>query len=341
MKNDRLTRLREEITNPLLLENPTDLFYLTGMHFSKGRLFVTKDATTLFVDGRYFEQAKKQDLCSVENWDDFKKIQASKVHFDSSFVSYQNFLALKKLLPNIGWLPLPNPLKDMRAVKDFNEIEALKKAAKLTLKGIEHVFELAKEGISEAELAFEFESFVRKAGAQKLSFEPIVAFGENSAYPHHRAGSARLEKDQVILVDAGAQLNEYCGDLTRIFYLGKPNPEIKRLEEIVKEAQETALSRVRPGVLVKELDHCAREVFEKENVKPLYKHSLGHGVGLEVHEFPVLRVNGAESNTALKEGMVITIEPGLYQPNVGGIRLEEMIVVTASGFENLLEPRLA
>ena len=179
--------------------------------------------------------------------------------------------------------------------------------------------------------------FVRTSGASKLSFEPVIAFGENSAYPHHRAGSSRLQKDQIVLIDAGAVVDHYCGDLTRVFYFGTPNPELKRLERLVKETQETAIHRIQPGVKVHELDDLVREVFKKADVNQFYMHSLGHGVGLEVHEFPMIRSNQKNDGVLLKEGMVVTIEPGLYQPNLGGIRLEEMLLVTSNGSESLLE----
>lgn len=176
--------------------------------------------------------------------------------------------------------------------------------------------------------------FCRKKGASGLSFSPIIAFGENSAYPHYRAGKARLKKGQSVLIDVGAILENYCADMTRLVYFGEPDPRILHFEKLVKRAKEMAISHVKPGVKAGLIDQVVQDEFDKENVKQLYTHSLGHGVGLEAHEFPRLRFNGVDKDVILKPGMVFTIEPGLYQPGVGGVRLEDMVLVTANGCEN-------
>jgi len=332
---DRIAKLAKKITTPCLIENPVDLFYLTGVHFSKGRLLVSPKQTTLFVDGRYFDAAKKKLSCSVLLWDEMKKISEKEITFDSATLSYDGYTALKKYLPSVNWIPVASPLKEMRAVKEGLEIAALRKAADLTLRGIEKVISLLKEGVSEEELALEFEIFCRRNGASGLSFEPIIAFGENSAYPHHRAGKARLKKNQVVLVDVGAVVDEYHGDMTRVFYFGEKDIEIVKLETIVREAQEKAIQSVKPGIKVGELDQVVQDEFEKMGVKQLYTHSLGHGVGLETHEFPRLRFDGEDKNVILEPGMVFTIEPGLYKAGVGGVRIEDMIAVTETGYEIL------
>ena len=233
------------------------------------------------------------------------------------------------------WIPRPNPVKQLRAVKEPKEIEALKKAAQLTLRGCEKVMENLREGVSEEELALEFELFCRKHGASGLSFEPIIAFGENGAYPHYRAGKSRLKKGQTVLIDVGAVVEQYHGDLTRIFHFGSPDPRIVHFATLVKEAQAQAIAHIKPGVKVGTLDQIVQDLFDKANVKPLYMHSLGHGIGLETHEFPRIRWNGEDKDVALQTGMVFTIEPGLYQPGVGGVRMEDMVVVTETGCELL------
>lgn len=321
---------------PCLIDQGADLLYLTGVSASRGRLLADGEESCLFVDGRYFEQAKKKAPCSVLLWEEQKKIKAKKIGFDSAALSYQGYLALKKNYPAIEWVPIASPLKGIRAIKEAGEIEALRRAAHLTLRGCQKVIESLKEGVSEEEMALEFEIFCRKNGASGLSFETIIAFGENSAYPHYRAGKSRLQQGQVVLIDAGAVVDHYHGDLTRIHYFGKPDPKIVRFEQLVKQAQKKAIDHVKPGVRVGDIDQIVQDEFDKANVKQLYIHSLGHGVGLETHEFPRLRFDGDDKDVILKKGMVFTIEPGLYQPGVGGVRLEEMILVTENGREILI-----
>lgn len=332
MDDSRIKKVKTDL--PLLIEKPSDLFYLTGLSFSKGRLLLTEDSATLFVDGRYFERAKKEAPCSTRLWEEFSETSLKELCFDSGFVTYEGYLSLKKELPSVRLTPKPNPIQDLRVIKEAGEIAKLKKAALLTWQGYRHIAEMLKEGVSEEELGLEFEFFCRKKGASGLSFSPIIAFGENSAYPHYRAGKARLKKGQSVLIDVGAILEDYCADMTRLVYFGDPDPRIAHFERLVKKAKEIAISRVKPGVCAGAIDQVVQDEFDRANVKQLYTHSLGHGIGLEAHEFPRLRFNGVDKDVVLKPGMVFTIEPGLYQPGVGGVRLEDMVIVTASGCEN-------
>lgn len=321
---------------PCLIEQLDDLYYLTGMDLSKGRLFLSTDEAILFVDGRYYELAKKAAPCKVCLWDEQKKIlpHHKKIAFDSASLTFDTFLALKNEYPTVEWISSPSPLKHLRMIKEPREIAALKKAANLTWRGYQEVIKHLKLGVSEEELALEFEIFCRKNGASGLSFEPIIAFGENSAYPHHRAGKTRLTENQVVLVDVGAIVDHYHGDMTRVNFFGNVDQEILRFEQIVKTAQKKALDHVRPGIRAGELDRIVRDEFDKHNVKPLYIHSLGHGIGLETHEYPRIKIDGEGSDLILEPGMVFTIEPGLYQPGLGGIRIEDMVLVTETGHEN-------
>jgi Xaa-Pro aminopeptidase len=329
----------QTLIKPILIENPVDLLYLTGLSLSKGRLYVSEKESVLFVDGRYFEIAKKKSPFPVRLWDQqnafLKNFQ--KMHFDSSFTTCDALKVLEKNFPEMEWISISNPLKNLRLIKDEKEIKALQKAAKLTLMGIEHIISLLQQGISEEELALEFEVFCRKNGASGMSFEPIVAFGENSAYPHHRASQTKLKKDQVVLIDVGAIVDNYHGDLTRMHHFGKISDEILRLEKIVKNAQQKAISCVKPGVKLGTLDVAVREIFKKESVEDLFVHNLGHGLGLDTHEYPRIRFDGEDKDLVLKEGMVFTVEPGLYLSGLGGVRMEEMILVSKNGYKNLLD----
>ncbi len=337
MNDLRIRQIQSEI--PLLIEDLTDLFYLTGLTLSKGRLLVSSGKATLYVDGRYYERAKLEAPCSVKLWEEFKNIQEKEMGFDSAFVTYEAYQGMKREFPYITWTPKPHPLRVLRAIKEEEEIARLERAAQLTWRGYKHVVSCLREGISEEELALEFEIFCRKQGASGLSFSPIIAFGENGAYPHYRAGKSRLQKGQAVLIDVGAIVDHYCGDLTRMVYFGKPDSRILQFEAHVKRAKEMAMESIRPGLQLGQLDQIVQDEFERLGVKQLYIHSLGHGVGLETHEFPRIRFDSPDRDVVLKAGMVFTIEPGLYQPGVGGVRLEDMVVVTPMGYRNLFPDR--
>ncbi len=324
--DQRIGRLQKSITGTALIENPVDLLYLTGLSLSRGRLWVGEE-TYLAVDGRYLAAAQKALSIPVKPLEE-KRSVPKKVLFDSALTSYDAVLGLKKEFPDVEWVPQSRLLKHLRAVKDPKETEALRRAARLTLSGIEHVKHLLTEGVTEKELAFQFEFFCRKQGASGLSFDPIIAFGEKSAYPHYRAGSRKLEQNQVVLIDVGAIFDGYRGDLTRAVFFGTPDPKLFHFQELVQAAFRAAFRAARPGVEAKALDVAAKNVFEAAGVEKLFIHSLGHGVGLETHEYPALRL---DSKDLLEEGMIFTIEPGLYQPGLGGIRFEEMVLLTANG----------
>ncbi len=341
--NSRLTAFQKHLAHEAaIIEDPTDLLYLTGMTLSRGILAVTKKDAILIVDGRYIGMAGKKAPCPVGllretgpdallEWLEGKNVR--KLAFDSATTSYNRFESLKKTMPHVELAPHKSLLQGLRAIKDAKEIAALKKAQALTYRGFQHVESLLRDEVSEEELAFEFEVFVRKHGASGLSFPSIIAFGENSAYPHHRAGKTKLAKDQVVLIDVGAIVDEYHGDLTRVVFFGKPDATVQKWLGWTQLAQKKALEAVKEGVLVKELDLLARKVFAEHGVEEKFSHGLGHGVGLETHEFPSLKAAGVDRDVKLRAGMVITIEPGLYQPGIGGVRWEDMIVVLENGYE--------
>ena len=323
----------------LLIENPVDLFYLTGLSLSKGLLILEPKQAKLFVDGRYIEEAKQQKQVPVDlyNKDKWAVGLRGRVGFDGAFTTYDQYQSLSSLSPEIHWESWASPLKEMRAIKTPEEIGALKRAAQLTLLGINHMKSLLEEGISAEQLAFAFETFCRKRGASHMSFDPIIAFGENSALPHHRAGKTALKKGDVVLMDVGASVDHYRGDITRMEFFGAVDPKLTHLFSLVKKAHAKALHAACPGVSVGKLDSLVREEFRKDGVEELFTHSLGHAVGLETHEYPLLREGGKDSDVPLKAGMVVTIEPGLYIPRLGGARYEDMILITENGHINLSE----
>lgn len=337
----RLQNLRKKFkkwkVEGCLIEDPTDLFYLTGLHFSVGTCLVTSKEAHLFVDGRYVEIAKQKSpvqatLTSKEALESAFKPLAS-IGFDARVMSVERLKSLKKLA-KCSFKEIIRPLKEIRAIKDEAELKALKKSAQLLWKGFQAAKRHLKVGITEQEIAMEFEIFCRRHGAEKLAFDPIIAFGENSAFPHYRAGKRRLKKGDLVLFDIGVSVDEYHSDMTRTLFFGKPDPRLVFIESVVKKAHKRALELCKAGAKVADLDLAARQVVIDAGLKDLLAHSLGHGIGLETHEFPRLSYQGEDRDVILQEGMCVTIEPGLYLPGLGGIRYEDTVVVTKKGYSN-------
>lgn len=342
--------LKEQGCEGLWVEDKVNLYYLTGQHLSAGKLIISLKDAFLLVDARYYELCAKKCSCHVVLADSTKNVmldlllndckEISVLGFDSENMSYQGYLDLKSQVEKIpsfltgerALKPLPNPLKQLRAIKDKNEIELLRDASHLGSQGFDYVCTLLKEGISENEVALELEIFWKRLGSKGLAFEPIIAFGANSSMPHYRAGDAKLQFGDTVLIDIGVNYNHYHSDMTRVVFFGKAAPHMLEIYSIVKKAQKAALDLCRPGILIEELDHAARAVIEAAGYEKNFTHSLGHGVGLEIHEFPAVRKG---SPSRLEEGMVITIEPGIYVPNLGGVRIEDTVVITHDGHENL------
>jgi Xaa-Pro aminopeptidase len=322
--------LTEKNVDALWIADPTNIFYLTGLSFSSAKLVLQREKAHLFVDGRYIEIAKKKSPCPVSLHTD-ENIKTcfpndARIGFDGSLLPYDGWMSLKKLLEKwekeegvlLPLCPVNAPLKTLRLIKDKEEIASLKKAANLNKQAYLHILSLLKEGIEERELAYEYTVFCLKHGALKLSFDPIIAFGVNSSYPHHRTSSAKLQKNDIVLMDLGVTVESYCSDMTRVHFHGSPNPELVRIQKVVKEAHKKALSHSKAGIPLGKLDEAARAEMAKENLEPYFLH----------------KQDGEDKNLLLQPGMVITIEPGLYLPDLGGVRHEDTILITENGYEN-------
>lgn len=348
----RLEKLRSIISempcDGLLIEHPTHLLYLTGLEFSAGKLLLSMEQACLIVDGRYFESASRQMLYPAVLLkdetlkDQIAAFQIHKLGFDQLQTTYHAFLGLNKLAGELKSrsypleiIPVESAVQKLRLIKDEEEIACLREAAKLGCEGYKFVVSKLKEGIAEEELAFELEFFWKKRGAKKLAFDSIIAFGPNSAMPHYRAGQAKLKQNTSLLIDIGVVLSHYHSDMTRVVFFGTSPPLIQTIYSIVEEAKEQAVALCRPGTLVGDLDRAARSYIASKGYGEFFTHSLGHGLGLDIHEPPILRDSGPYSPLPLQPGMAITIEPGIYLPGVGGVRLEDTILITNDGYENL------
>lgn len=326
-----------------LITHPVDIFYLTGMNVSAGTLIVSHEISALIVDGRYFEACQRD--CKIPVFlakegllfNLIKGIDALIIDQDNT--SYAAFLKWSESAKNAGIniLPKENLVKGLRIIKDASEIDLLKKASGLGLEGFDFAKSFLRPGIKEREIAAELEYFWRKKGSEGVAFDPIIAFGANSAMPHYRAGDAALKDGDLVLIDIGVTKDHYHSDMTRVVFFGSPVPELKTIHGVVENAVKAALAIVRPGTFLKDLDAAARAVLAKAGYEAYFTHSLGHGIGLEIHEYPLVKAQAPYGNVCLEEGMAITIEPGIYLPGIGGVRLEDTVIITKTGYENLTE----
>ena len=344
MKNyyhDRVKNLCKTLNldTGLIISHPQDIFYLTGIELSKGIVLMAQDRAVLFVDGRYIAAAKSASPFDVEPLEkeafaaSFPAINTWAV--DASKITLEEMKWWETKLEGKKFTQLVSPVLKVRAEKSSVEIELLEESAQLLIKGVRHVMAYLKEGISEKQVALEFEMFCKKQGAEKLSFDSIVAFGEKGAYPHYHPGENKLRKGDAVLLDMGVMKGGYASDMTRTFcFEGSFAPRMQLLFDVTAKAKEAAMKLCKAGACIADLDLAARKVMKDHGLESLYPHGLGHGVGLDIHELPVVN---KRNDDVLKENMVITIEPGLYEPGVGGVRLEDTIAITKEGYVNFFE----
>jgi Xaa-Pro aminopeptidase len=348
----RIKQLRRRLTRAglqgLLVTHLPDLRYLSGFTGSSAALAVTRRAARLFTDGRYTAQAAEEvtaaqvaivsgsPAVAAVSW---LAAQAGveTAGFDPAWTSVADLTRLKAALPSrlrrAFLVPLAAPLVEaLRMVKDADELALMSEAALVGCGLFEHMLGFIRPGLKEIEVAAELEYQARLRGAEGMSFETIVASGARSALPHGRATATPLPRKGFVTLDFGIILGGYCSDMTRTVYLGSPKPRERAAYQAVLEAQQAGVEAVRPGASCGEVDEAARGILRKAGLAEAFSHSTGHGVGLEIHESP--RV-GAGQKTRLLPGMVITIEPGIYLAGEFGIRIEDMVAVTAAGAQVL------
>lgn len=326
----------------ILVTDLKNIRYLTGFTGSNAYVIVSSERAFFLTDPRYASQSAKE----VKGFrvKIFKKaldtvaqtVASTKVGvigFESSSMSFESHSKLAKALRAKARLKAaPGFFSTLRRVKDRFEIEKIREAASLLDKGFARAMKAVKPGTMERDAAFSIESFWRKRGAEGLAFDTIIASGARGALPHGKASEKLIKKGELIVVDMGVLLNGYNSDGTRTFVTGSPTSKQKEIYNIVRDAQAAAIDSIRPGVKASEVDLAARRVIEKAGYGKFFGHGTGHGVGLEIHEAPGL---GPASNEVLEEGMVITVEPGIYLPGWGGVRIEDMALVTKGGADIL------
>jgi len=328
-------RLRESQIDCLILTKPANVTYTTGFSGGDSWAVITRGAVYLLTDSRYTTQAQTEcPFCRIIEGTGpivestaklIKKLKSVRtVHVEKS----TSLAAFEKLKKNInGRLKAAaNIIEEIRCVKDSSEIAAIRSAGRIATEALKKTLLYIKPQITENELAGRLDFQIRKSGA-KNSFETIAAFGSNAALPHHQPGIRKLKKNDTVLIDFGVKYKNYCCDLTRCFVVGKPSSLYRKVYDAVHQAQAAALKMVKAGVEIKKVDAAARKVIASQGL-PVYGHGTGHGLGLEVHEEPVI---SRDSKGKLQSGMVFTIEPGVYIPGKLGVRIEDDILVTGTG----------
>ena len=340
------TALARHGVSALLVTHLPDVRYLCGFTGSSAALLVRGGRLTLFTDGRYTEQAANEvegaKVVIVPHPAAAAAIKLALDHgvdrcgFDETQTSVATLESMRKLLPGRsrrGWfVPVGALVAGLREIKDEMEQEHMREAAALGCRLFEQVLEHIVPGATEMEVALALEYMARLSGAERMSFESIVAGGARSALPHGRASNAKLPRQGFVVLDFGVVLNGYCSDMTRTVHMGRARRGEREAYEAVLEAQEAGLAAVQAGVTGEVVDEATRGVLRTAGMADYFTHSTGHGVGIEIHEAPRL---AAKQTQALKAGMVVTIEPGVYMPARFGIRIEDTVLVTASGCEIL------
>lgn len=325
--------LREKRLDAILLTELANISYLTGFSGSEAVVIYSKGTRWFLTDFRYQEQAKEEVLGFKLQIFKNKLKALSRVAammglksmgFEASAINFAFYRALRKELKTVRLVPLEKSLLEIRAVKETDEIQNLKKAVRISETALNRALQNFRAGISELELAAELEFQLRRAGSGWFAFETIVASGHRAALPHAKSSAKKIQKGEMVIIDFGASCKGYAADLTVTVAAGEPGKKARIIYEAVSNAQKAAIAGVREGALCREIDALARNYLKARGYGRYFGHGLGHGLGLAVHEEPSLN---PRSGTVLKPGMVFTIEPGIYLPGELGVRIEDDLLL--------------
>ncbi len=343
---ERLNSIRKILASSsldgILFSSLENIHYLCGFTGSDGALVITQKESFFLTDSRYWTQAdeevkgsqiihykkKMEGMASLS-----VDLKLRNIGFESAFLPFSahKFLT-ERLVHETKFIPLEDEIKNIRALKDTQELALRRTAIEIASNAFLHILELLKEGVLEREAALGMESFMKQNGADTIGFDIIIASGKRSALPHGKASAKRIEKGDFILIDFGSGFQGYHSDQTRTVVCGNPSLEQLKIYQIVKEAHDKAIEKVRPGIPICEVDGAARDHIRSQGYGEYFGHGTGHGIGLAVHEDPVVN---SENKGLVQEGMVFTVEPGVYIPEWGGVRIEDMVLVTHHGAEVL------
>lgn len=333
------TQLERYSLGAMYVTNPVNVRYLTGFSGSFGVVVILHGRTILITDARYTEEAKRtcqgtevMDM-TQKDWEEIL-LQVKNIGYESDHMTVQRFERLQHKFHHARWVSSSVLLNNARRRKNAFEITAISTASQIANKCLEPILKSLKEGVSEQEIAKKLEISAIHEGADTVSFAPIVAFEENAAVPHHHPSTKKLKKGDTILIDFGVKYHGYCSDMTRTYFFKQSTTEKENYFALVLEAQKKSIEQIKIGAHCKELYESTCNFFNRYEVRDFFTHSLGHGVGLEIHEAPFFK---KESHETIEEWDVITCEPGLYFPGKFGIRIEDVGVVKKDGFHVLTD----
>lgn len=327
-------KMKSEYIEAVLIEKKENIFYFSGFSGTAGYLLITQDKQFLITDFRYVQQALSQApvfkvLRTKNNYyvflnDMLKELGIKKLGFEGNYVPYDKFKKYSNKIDETEFTSIGYMVEKIRVVKSPDEVKIIKKAVEIADNTFNHIIEYIKPGVREIEIAAEIEYSMKKQGASGPSFETIVASGYRSSLPHGTASEKLLEKNDAVTLDYGAVYKGYCSDFTRTVFLGEPSSEMAKIYDIVKNAQRQSVKRTVKGILGKQADQVARDIISRQGYGDYFGHGLGHGVGIEVHEEPRL---SPKSLVLLENGMTVTVEPGIYIKDTGGVRIEDLILI--------------
>ncbi len=347
MTRDRIARVQQEMQrrglDGMLVSSLLHIRYLTGFTGTNALLFLSSTTAVLVTDSRYAQQAKEEVrncrriIVSRNGLYEEASRRAlldsvARVGFEAQQITYAHYRVLRTLFPGVSFASTREMVEEVMLVKDEEEIESIRRAVRISDRVFEKLLGIIRPGILELEIAAEISYLHRMMGAERDAFDPIVASGERGALPHARASQKRIRKGELVTLDFGCVVNGYNSDITRTIAVGRPARRARRMYEVVRAAQQEAIEAARGGMQARDLDAVARKRIARAGFGKLFPHSLGHGLGLHVHERP--RVSRL-SKERLVAGSVITIEPGIYVPEFGGVRIEDDVLLLEKGCDVL------
>jgi Xaa-Pro aminopeptidase len=342
----RIEQLRSQLDaekiDGILITSAANRLYMSGFSGSTGYVLISSKHAALITDFRYIDQAKEEcpDYEVVDNKRKMneallQKVKEFGIHrlgFEKAHMSYAQYETLSYILQGIELIPTDGLVEELRMIKDEGEIAIIRKAVEIADQTFSHILSFIRPGVREIDIAIEMEFFMRKLGASGPSFDTIVASGVRSALPHGRASDKVIQEGELVTLDFGAVYKGYVSDLTRTVAVGEVSSKLKEIYDICLKAQLAGVEKIRSGMTGKEADAICRDIIAAEGYGEAFGHSTGHGIGLDVHEGPGL---SSVSETILKPGMIVTVEPGIYLSGIGGVRIEDDILITDSGNEIL------
>lgn len=350
MKELRVQKLVETMGlkehHAVLLHNPSNMFYISG-YSGEGVVMVSRGGCAVITDFRYTEQAENEAKGFAVHMTETGRTQndiinnlcmeigVDKVFFEDDYLTVHAYEKLRETVKGVEWRTVSGAVEQLREVKDEEELAFIAKACQITSEAFERLLPNVKEGMSEKQIAGLLEFEMRSLGAEGTAFSTIVAAGVNGSLPHAVPGDYLISQGDMITFDFGAKVGGYCADMTRTVAVGQPSEKMRKVYQIVLEAQKMAQDAVHAGKSCREVDAIARDYIDSNGYQGRFGHGLGHSLGIDIHEDP--RFNTV-STAVLKENQVMTVEPGIYLPGVGGVRIENSVVVLKDGCRPLTTP---